>query len=78
MKPKLDDFRVDHDDLGLTITFTPTGQSFRFEVQQGRDATGPGHRSQPAVQGDYDEQAVCDMAAELARGFFSEQSRLPG
>jgi len=64
--PETDDFRLEREDEGIVVTFTPDGRSYAFPVegdQVGEPTVSPARTD----RSDFADDEVCRTAAELPR-----------
>ncbi len=64
--PKTDDFRLERSDGGLTVTFTPTGRTYTYSLNNG-ELSEPDVSPPQANAADYVEDDIRRTATELAR-----------
>ncbi len=62
--PCPDDFRIEHDDSRIVVTFTPAGKRFAYGAD-GEEIGGDEPQASPD-EVDYDPLEVARMAAKLA------------
>jgi len=65
--PKTDDFRIEREGDKLTATFTPTGRTYIFRLEEGGELSGPSVSPAQANAADYVENDIRQAAIELVR-----------